>query len=127
MYALPQTLAECGRVRTDATGPLYSVGIRALLTSVGIRALLTGTSRLERDPYVRAVRRHLDEASDALGEAIHLARVDGSDMAYLATRDSHEYLHMISRVADGCPRTPGRRGAGQGAARGACRRRTPAR
>jgi DNA-binding IclR family transcriptional regulator len=91
MYALPQTLAECGRVRTDATGPLYSVGIRALLTSFGIRSLLTGTSRLERDPYVRTVRRHLDEASDALGEAIHLARVDGSDMTYLATRDSHEY------------------------------------
>ena len=94
MYALLQTLVECGWVRTDATGSLYSVGIRALLT---------GTSYLDSDLYVRAVRPYLDEASDALGETIHLARLDGSDVVYLATRESHEYLRTISRVGRRVP------------------------
>jgi DNA-binding IclR family transcriptional regulator len=94
MYALLQTLVECGWVRTDATGSLYSVGIRALLT---------GTSYLDSDLRVRAVRPYLDEASDALGETIHLARLDGSDVVYLATRESHEYLRTISRVGRRVP------------------------
>ncbi|MYT04014.1 MULTISPECIES: IclR family transcriptional regulator [Streptomyces] len=94
MYALLQTLVECGWVRTDATGSLYSVGIRALLT---------GTSYLDSDLRVRAVRPYLDEASDALGETIHLARLDGADVVYLATRESHEYLRTISRVGRRVP------------------------
>lgn len=89
MYALLQTLIGRGWVRTDTTGSLYGIGIRALLT---------GTSYLDSDPRVRAVRPYLDEASEALGETIHLARLDGTDVAYLATRESHEYLRTISRV-----------------------------
>ncbi|GGL01248.1 IclR family transcriptional regulator [Streptomyces flaveus] len=94
MYALLQTLVEHGWVRTDATGSLYGIGIRALLT---------GTSYLDSDKRVRTVRPYLDEASDALGETIHLARLDGSDVVYLATRESHEYLRTISRVGRRVP------------------------
>jgi len=94
MYALLQTLVEHGWVRTDATGSLYGIGIRALLT---------GTSYLDGDRRVRLVRPYLDEASDALGETIHLARLDGSDVVYLATRESHEYLRTISRVGRRVP------------------------
>ncbi|ANS63283.1 IclR-family transcriptional regulator [Streptomyces lincolnensis] len=94
MYALLQTLVECGWVRTDATGSLYGIGIRALLT---------GTGYLDSDVRVRAVRPYLDEASDGLGETIHLARLDGSDVVYLATRESHEYLRTISRVGRRVP------------------------
>ena len=83
-----------GWVRTDVTGSLYGIGIRALLT---------GTSYLDGDPRVRAVRPYLDEASDALGETIHLARLDGPDVVYLATRESHEYLRTISRVGRRLP------------------------
>lgn len=72
VYTLLQTLMECGWARTDATGPLYSVEIRALLT---------GISYLDSDRCVRAVRPHLEEASDALGETIHLAQLDGSKTA----------------------------------------------
>ena len=46
---------------------------------------------------------YLDEASEALGETIHLARLDGMDVAYLATRESHEYLRTISRVGRRLP------------------------
>ncbi|MFF9812235.1 IclR family transcriptional regulator [Streptomyces sp. NPDC014006] len=94
MYALLQTLISRGWVRTDVTGSLYGIGIHALLT---------GTSYLDSDPRVRLVRPYLDEASDALGETIHLGRLDGRSVAYLATRESHEYLRTISRVGRRLP------------------------
>ncbi|MFJ2110705.1 MULTISPECIES: IclR family transcriptional regulator [unclassified Streptomyces] len=94
MYALLQTLIDRGWVRTDVTGSLYGIGIRALLA---------GTSYLDSDPRVLAVRPFLDEASDALGETIHLARLDGCDVVYLATRESHEYLRTFSRVGRRLP------------------------
>ncbi|MFE6621459.1 IclR family transcriptional regulator [Streptomyces sp. NPDC008086] len=94
MYALLQTLISRGWVRTDVTGSLYGIGIHALLT---------GTSYLDSDPRVRVVRPYLDEASEALGETIHMARLDGRDVAYLATRESHEYLRTISRVGRRLP------------------------
>ncbi|MFJ3665010.1 IclR family transcriptional regulator [Streptomyces sp. NPDC090106] len=94
MYALLQTLISRGWVRTDSTGSLYGIGIHALLT---------GTSYLDTDPRVRAVRPYLDEASQALGETVHMGRLDGRDVAYLATRESHEYLRTISRVGRRLP------------------------
>ncbi|MFI6942787.1 IclR family transcriptional regulator [Streptomyces sp. NPDC050418] len=94
MYALLQTLIDRGWVRTDTTGSLYGIGIHALLT---------GTSYLDSDPRVRAVRPFLDEASDALGETLHLARLDGTDVVYLATRESHAYLRTFSRVGRRLP------------------------
>lgn len=94
MYALLQTLIGRGWVRTDTTGSLYGIGIRALLT---------GTSYLDSDPRVRAVRPYLDEASEALGETIHMARLDGMSVAYLATRESHAYPRTISRVGRRLP------------------------
>ncbi|MEU1484093.1 IclR family transcriptional regulator [Streptomyces sp. NPDC005752] len=94
MYQLLRTLVDCGWVRTDTTGSLYGIGIRALHT---------GTSYLDSDPRVRAARPFLDEASEALGETIHLARLDGSNVVYLATRESHEYLRTISRVGRRIP------------------------
>lgn len=94
MYALLQTLIERGWVRTDATGSLYGIGIRALLT---------GTSYLDSDPRVRAVRPFMEEASEALGETIHLGRLDRGDVVYLATRESHEYLRTLSRVGRRLP------------------------
>ncbi|MER7196340.1 IclR family transcriptional regulator [Streptomyces sp. CB01635] len=94
MYALLQTLIARGWVRTDATGSLYGIGLRTLLT---------GTTYLDTDPVVRVVRPYLDDASEQLGETIHLARLDGMDIAYLATRESHEYLRTISRVGRWLP------------------------
>ncbi|CAM5677654.1 IclR family transcriptional regulator OS=Streptomyces fumanus OX=67302 GN=GCM10018772_03270 PE=4 SV=1 [Streptomyces fumanus] len=84
MYALLQTLISRGWVRTDATGSLYGIGLHALLT---------GTGYLDSDPRVRIVRPYLDEASEALGETIHLGRLDGRDVAYLATRMARVPAH----------------------------------
>jgi DNA-binding IclR family transcriptional regulator len=91
---LQELADELGWVRTDTTGSLYGVGIRTLLT---------GTTYLDSDPRVRLVRPYLDEASQELGETIHLGRLDGPNVAYLATRESHEYLRTISRVGRRLP------------------------
>ncbi len=51
----------------------------------------------------RPVRLQELEASEALGETIPMGRLDGRDVAYLATRESHEYLRTISRVGRRLP------------------------
>ena len=57
MYQLLQTLVDAGWVRTDATGSLYGIGIRALLT---------GTGYLDGDRQVRVVRRATRESHEYL-------------------------------------------------------------
>ena len=55
------------------------------------------------DPRVRAVRPYLDHACETLGETIHLGRLDGTDVAYLDTRESHEYVRTLSRIGRRLP------------------------
>ncbi|WP_433185583.1 IclR family transcriptional regulator [Actinoallomurus sp. CA-150999] len=94
LYALLQTLVGRGWVRTDATGSLYSIGIRALLV---------GTAYLDDDPRLAMLKPHLDALATELGETLHFARLDGTDMVYLATRESHHYRRRFSRVGRRLP------------------------
>ncbi|GAB3212811.1 IclR family transcriptional regulator [Marinactinospora thermotolerans] len=94
LYALLQTLVHRGWVRTDPTGSLYSIGIRALLA---------GTAYIDADPRLALVRPHLDALSERLGETLHFARLDGPDVVYLATRESRHYLRPFSRVGRRLP------------------------
>ena len=104
-HALLRTLVEAGWVRSDASGTLYGIGIRALLV---------GTSYLDSDPYLPLITPFLDELRADLDETFHLGRLDGTDVVYLATRESKQYV----RVAQpGGPTAAGlRHRAGQGAA-----------
>jgi len=88
-YALLRTLVSRGWVNTDISGNFYSLGIRALLV---------GTSYLDADPYLRVVRPVLTQVAEALNETVHMARLDGTDVVYLATQESHQYLRANSRV-----------------------------
>lgn len=88
-YALLQTLVGRGWVETDPSGTEYSIGIRALLA---------GTTYLDRDPFVRLVQPILTEASHELGETMHLGRLDGTQVVYLLTVESHEYRRSRHRV-----------------------------
>jgi DNA-binding IclR family transcriptional regulator len=94
LYALLRTLTSRGWVRTDASGTMYTIGIRALLA---------GTAYLDSDPYLRILRPHLDALNEKLDETIHLGRLDGRDIVYLATRDSSQYLRLHSRVGRRLP------------------------
>ncbi|NKQ58161.1 IclR family transcriptional regulator [Amycolatopsis sp. K13G38] len=94
LYALLQTLVHRGWVRTDATGSLYSIGVRALLV---------GTSYIDGDPRLAVALPHLDALLEQLGETVHFARLDGPDIVYLATRESRHYLRPFSRVGRRLP------------------------
>lgn len=94
VHALLRTLTTSGWVRTDPTGTLYTLGLRALLV---------GAAFLEADPYVRAARPVLADLRDQLGETIHLARLDGDRMVYLITQESSHVARRISRVGRWLP------------------------
>lgn len=94
LYALLRTLSQYGWVRTDASGTLYGIGIRALMA---------GTSYLDTDPYLRLVQPSLDYAKEQLNETIHFGRLDGTNIVYLATRESSQYLRPYSRVGRRLP------------------------
>jgi DNA-binding IclR family transcriptional regulator len=94
VYALIRTLVASGWVRPDDTGQRYSIGIRALLA---------GTTYLDTDPVLRIVLPHITELSSRLDETIHFARLERTDVVYLATRESSQYLRPFSRVGRRLP------------------------
>ncbi|MBM0237019.1 IclR family transcriptional regulator [Micromonospora sp. ATA32] len=94
LHALLRTLAKQGWVRTDSSGSMYGIGIRALLA---------GTSYLDSDPYLPIVLPYLDELREQLDETFHLGRLDGADVVYLATRESSQYLRPYSRIGRRLP------------------------
>jgi IclR family transcriptional regulator, acetate operon repressor len=94
LYVLLRTLLDLGWIETDPTGTLYRIGLRALLV---------GTSYIDTDDVVAGARSALDRFAEQTGEACHLARLDGSDVVYLATRESRHYLRPFSRVGRRLP------------------------
>jgi DNA-binding IclR family transcriptional regulator len=93
-HALLRTLVTQGWVRSDESGTLYGIGIRALLV---------GTSYLDTDPYLPVIMPFLDDLRQDLDETFHLARLDGTDIVYLATRESRQYVRTASRVGRRLP------------------------
>jgi DNA-binding IclR family transcriptional regulator len=93
-HALLRTLVSQGWVRSDASGTLYGIGIRALLV---------GTSYLDSDPYLPLITPFLDDLRQDLDETFHLGRLDGTDIVYLATRESKQYNRIQSRVGRRLP------------------------
>ena len=94
LHVLLRTLVDLGWLETDTTGTLYRIGIRALLV---------GTSYIDRDEVVQLSREILDWVAEETTETVHLARLDGFDVVYLATRASTHYLRPFSRVGRRLP------------------------
>lgn len=93
-HALLRTLMAQGWVRTDDTGTLYGIGIRALLV---------GTSYLDGDPYLPMITPFLDDLRREFDETFHVGRLDGTDVVYLATRESRQYQRATNRVGRRLP------------------------
>lgn len=93
-HALLRTLVAQGWVRSDHTGTLYGIGIRALLV---------GTSYLDSDPYLPLITPFLEDLRADLDETFHLGRLDGTDIVYLATRESKQYTRIANRVGRRLP------------------------
>lgn len=93
-HALLRTLVAQGWVRSDDAGAQYSIGMRALLV---------GTSYLDTDPYLPMIAPFLDDLRADLDETFHLARLDGHDVVYLATRESRKYMRTVNKVGRRLP------------------------
>lgn len=94
LYMLLQTLVARGWLSCDARLGTYGIGVRALLV---------GTSYLDHDRVVQAAARVISELCGQLNETVHLARLDGGDVVYLASRESQHHLRVISRVGRRVP------------------------
>jgi DNA-binding IclR family transcriptional regulator len=94
IYVLARTLVERGWLETDPTGSLYGLGLRALLV---------GTSYIDGDETVALARETLRWLAGEINETVHLARLDGADVVYLATQESKHHLRSFTRVGRRLP------------------------
>jgi DNA-binding IclR family transcriptional regulator len=94
LHAILRTMAARGWVETDRDGTRFRLGLRAL------RA---GVAYVESDDTVAMVGRFLDDLASEFGETVHLGRLDGPDVVYLAKRDSIHPLRLFSAVGRRLP------------------------
>ena len=94
MHALLRTMQWRGWLETDATGTLYGLGLRSLLA---------GSAYVDSDAVVRQTGPVLDQLAAQTGEAVHLGRLEGSDVVYLAKRESTHPLRLFSSVGRRLP------------------------
>ncbi len=93
VYALLRTLVGMGWVQQNGSDGY----------SLGIRVLIAGTSYIDSDPFVRIVRPILTDLAATFGETFHMGRIDGSQVVYLFTQESHRDLRAYSRVGRRLP------------------------
>lgn len=94
LHAILQTMIARDWLAFDATRTLYTLGVRALVT---------GHAYLAGDDIARVADPALDALSNALDETIHLGRLTGSDIVYLAKRESSHPLRLVSAVGRRLP------------------------
>lgn len=94
LHGILHTMRRRGWVEMDESETLFRLGVRALLV---------GTSYIDTDETVMATRDLMDHLAEVTGETIHLARLDGKEVVYLATRESKHHLRLISRVGRRLP------------------------
>lgn len=94
IHMLLRTLVGAGWVESDERGTTYGIGVRALLV---------GTAFLDRDVVNQVAAQHLAALRAHLNETVHLGRLDGADVVYLASRESMHILRSGSRVGRRMP------------------------
>lgn len=93
IHVVVTSLVRHGWVEQDATGRY----------AIGVRALRVGTAYLDTDRVVAAAAPVMDEVVADLDETIHLGRLDGTDIVYVAKRESAQQLRMFSAVGRRLP------------------------
>lgn len=94
LHGLLRTMAQRGWVETDAAG---------LRFGLGMRALQVGAAYLDADDTVGVLGALLDRLSRQFGETVHLGRLDGSNVVYLAKRESTHRLRLYSAIGRRLP------------------------
>jgi DNA-binding IclR family transcriptional regulator len=93
LHVVVQTLIRRGWVQRDRAGRL----------AIGVRAVRVGTAFVDGDPVVALTAPVLDSLVAELDETVHLGRLDGSDIVYLAKRESTQQLRLFSAVGRRLP------------------------
>lgn len=86
LYSLLTTVRERGWLEVDPDGRYR----------IGLRALLVGRSVVESDPVVQAAVEAMRTAREQIGETIHLARLEGTEIVYLASEHADHVLTLRS-------------------------------
>lgn len=94
LSGLLATLRSLGWIESRDRGHTYGVGLRALRV---------GTQYLDRDPVVALSGSVLTELRRELDETVHLARLDGTSILYLASRETQHHLRVGSRIGRRLP------------------------
>jgi DNA-binding IclR family transcriptional regulator len=94
LHGILRTMVAHGWLETDATGTLYRLGLRAFLT---------GSAYVGSDDIVTLTQIALDSLSEKFGETVHLGRLDGPNIIYLAKRESAHALRLYSAVGRRLP------------------------
>ncbi|MEU7824469.1 IclR family transcriptional regulator [Catellatospora sp. NPDC049133] len=94
LHGLLRTMAQRGWVEADATGTRFGLGVRALQV---------GASYLDSDDSVGLVNATLDALSARFGETVHLGRLDGPNVVYIAKRESAHPLRLFSAIGRRLP------------------------
>lgn len=92
LHGVLRTLVARGWVRTDGTR-----------FALGLRALRVGAAFVETDDSVPLLAPVLDDLHARFGETVHLGRLDGPDIVYLAKRESVHPLRMFSAIGRRLP------------------------
>jgi DNA-binding IclR family transcriptional regulator len=94
LHGILRTMEHRGWVETDESGQRFGLGVHALFV---------GTSYVDRDDAIARVQPVLEWLSDQLGEAIHMGRLDGTDIVHLAKRESTHSLRLYSEIGRRLP------------------------
>jgi len=94
LHGILRTMASRGWVETDPTGTRFGLGLTALQV---------GSAYLDTDDLVGLLGGVLDELAAAFGETVHLGRLDGAYVVYVAKRESVHPLRLYSAIGRRLP------------------------
>ena len=94
LHGILRTMALRGWVETDPTGTRFGLGLKALQV---------GSAYLDSDDAVGLLGGILDDLAARFGETVHLGRLDGPFVVYVAKRESRHPLRLYSAIGRRLP------------------------
>lgn len=94
LHSILRTLEHRGWAESDASRSTYRLGMNSLLT---------GASYVDQDLVVARTSDALDLIASTIGETVHLGRLEGNDVVYMAKRESRHPLRMFSAIGRRLP------------------------
>lgn len=94
LHGILRTMMQRGWVEVDDNGSRFGLGVRALQV---------GAAYLETDDTVSLLAGVLDDLSQQFGETVHLGRLDGPYVVYVAKRESVHPLRLYSAIGRRLP------------------------